>query len=190
MGQARRMSTSFSSVAPRPARWPTPQPNSGASAVFTSAEPSGRGHAAPSFTETSEPPTPSKPSGSAISPSAVKALSTADGSVHPEPGVVDAVESEFDRDTGSLALRARFPNAKGRLKHGGTATVLVKKAIPSALLVPPDNPGALASALDRLDSDRELAASLGRAARALASEYTWEKRARRLEAALEAARPA
>ena len=60
----------------------------------------------------------------------------------------------------------------------------------TALLVPPDNPGALASALDRLDSDRELAASLGRAARALASEYTWEKRARRLEAALEAARPA
>jgi glycosyltransferase involved in cell wall biosynthesis len=60
----------------------------------------------------------------------------------------------------------------------------------TALLVPPDNPAALASALDRLDSDRELAASLGRAARALASEYTWDKRARRLEAALEAARPA
>ena len=60
----------------------------------------------------------------------------------------------------------------------------------TALLVPPDNPAALASALDRLDSDRELAASLGREARALASEYTWDKRARRLEAALEAARPA
>ena len=60
----------------------------------------------------------------------------------------------------------------------------------TALLVPPDNPAALASALDRLDSDRMLAASLGREARALASEYTWDKRARRLEAALEAARPA
>lgn len=63
-------------------------------------------------------------------------LRLADGSVHPEPGVVDAVASEFDRDTGSLALRARFPNAEGRLRHGGTGTVLVKKAIPSALLVP------------------------------------------------------
>lgn len=60
----------------------------------------------------------------------------------------------------------------------------------TALLVAPDNPAALASALDRLDSDPGLAASLGRAARALASEYTWDRRARRLEAALAAARPA
>src|SRR4029453_3063874 len=59
----------------------------------------------------------------------------------------------------------------------------------TALLGAPDNPAALASALDRLDSDPGLAASLGRAARALASEYTWDRRARRLEAALAAARP-
>lgn len=60
----------------------------------------------------------------------------------------------------------------------------------TALLVAPDSPAELAAALDRLESDPELAQSLGRAAHALASEYTWDRRARRLEAALLAARPA
>jgi glycosyltransferase involved in cell wall biosynthesis len=59
----------------------------------------------------------------------------------------------------------------------------------TALLVPPDDPAALAQALERLAGDAALAAALGRAARALASQYTWAQRARRLEAALEAARP-
>jgi len=59
----------------------------------------------------------------------------------------------------------------------------------TALLVPPDDPPALARALERLASDERLAASLGQAAHALSSQYTWSMRARRLEAALEAARP-
>jgi glycosyltransferase involved in cell wall biosynthesis len=59
----------------------------------------------------------------------------------------------------------------------------------TALLVPPDDPAALARALERLAGDATLAATLGRAAHALASHYTWAQRARRLEAALEAARP-
>lgn len=63
-------------------------------------------------------------------------LRLADGSIHPTPGVVDAVESEFHRDTGSLAFRARFPNEGGRLKHGSTGTVLVKTELKSALMVP------------------------------------------------------
>jgi glycosyltransferase involved in cell wall biosynthesis len=60
----------------------------------------------------------------------------------------------------------------------------------TALLVPPDDPPALARALERLAADRGLAGSLGGAAFALASQYTWTERARRLEAALEAAHPA
>jgi glycosyltransferase involved in cell wall biosynthesis len=60
----------------------------------------------------------------------------------------------------------------------------------TALLVPPDDPAALARALERLAGDGPLAASLGRAAHALAAHYTWTERARRLEAALEAAHPA
>lgn len=63
-------------------------------------------------------------------------LRLADGSVHASTGVVDAVESEFDRDTGSLAVRARFLNEDGRLKHGSTGTVIVETELKSALLVP------------------------------------------------------
>lgn len=59
----------------------------------------------------------------------------------------------------------------------------------TALLVPPDDPAALAGALERLAADPDLAEALGRAARDLAASYSWPERARRLEAALEAARP-
>lgn len=57
----------------------------------------------------------------------------------------------------------------------------------TALLVPPDDPEALAAALVRVGSDLALAAALGVAARGLAPEYTWARRAERLEAALEIA---
>ena len=58
----------------------------------------------------------------------------------------------------------------------------------TALLVPPGNPPALAAAIARVVADRRLADALGAAARALAPEYSWARRAERLEAALEAAR--
>jgi glycosyltransferase involved in cell wall biosynthesis len=54
----------------------------------------------------------------------------------------------------------------------------------TALLVPPDDPEALARALARLAADPELAASLAAGARALAPSFTWTARAERLEAAL------
>jgi glycosyltransferase involved in cell wall biosynthesis len=57
----------------------------------------------------------------------------------------------------------------------------------TALLVAPDDPEALAAALVRVGSDLGLAAALGAAARGLAPEYTWARRAERLEAALEIA---
>ncbi|HEX5217499.1 MAG TPA: glycosyltransferase family 4 protein [Vicinamibacterales bacterium] len=57
----------------------------------------------------------------------------------------------------------------------------------TALLVPPGDAGALAAAMTRLAGDPDLSASLGSAARGLAGEYTWERRAERLEPALEAA---
>lgn len=63
-------------------------------------------------------------------------LRLADGSVYSSPGMIDAMESEFDRDTGSIAFRARFPNESGRLKHGSSGTVIVRTDLRSALLVP------------------------------------------------------
>ena len=57
----------------------------------------------------------------------------------------------------------------------------------TALLVPPGDPKALATAMLRLASDTALRTALGAAAAALAPEYAWERRAERLEAVLAAA---
>jgi glycosyltransferase involved in cell wall biosynthesis len=57
----------------------------------------------------------------------------------------------------------------------------------TALLVPPGDPQALASALERLAGDPALSAALSRASRALATNYTWDRRAERVESALAAA---
>ncbi len=59
----------------------------------------------------------------------------------------------------------------------------------TALLVPPGDPRALADAMTRVATDAALASALGAAALALAPEYSWARRAERLERALtEAAR--
>ena len=55
----------------------------------------------------------------------------------------------------------------------------------NALLVPPGDPAAAAAALDRL-REPGLAARLGAAAAALATELTWDKRAEKIEAFLAA----
>ena len=57
----------------------------------------------------------------------------------------------------------------------------------TALLVPPGDEHALASALVELHANPATAASLAGKASALASRYSWDARAERLEAALEAA---
>lgn len=60
----------------------------------------------------------------------------ADGSPLPELGRIDTVESEVSRDTGTLAFRAKFPNARGALKHGSSGKVVLKTPVKNALLVP------------------------------------------------------
>lgn len=57
----------------------------------------------------------------------------------------------------------------------------------TALLVPPGDSAALAAALGRIAGDPLLAGRLADNARALAAQFTWDRRAERLEAALRAA---
>jgi glycosyltransferase involved in cell wall biosynthesis len=57
----------------------------------------------------------------------------------------------------------------------------------TALMVPPDDPEAFGRAFERLAADPLLAQRLGRAARALAPLYTWDRRAERIDDALRAA---
>jgi glycosyltransferase involved in cell wall biosynthesis len=77
---------------------------------------------------------------------------------------------------GRAIVASDLPAIREILNHGETA-----------LLVPAGDHVALASAIERLRGDAALRARLSAAARALAPEYTWDKRAERLEAALEAA---
>ncbi len=64
------------------------------------------------------------------------ALVLANGSAYPHPGYVDTVESEFDKETGNISFRARFPNPDGLLKHGATGKVVVRREDPAAVVVP------------------------------------------------------
>jgi membrane fusion protein, multidrug efflux system len=63
-------------------------------------------------------------------------LKLASGEVYPIPGRIDAVESEFDKATGNIALRARFPNEKHDLKHGSSGKIVVSIRVRDALMVP------------------------------------------------------
>jgi RND family efflux transporter MFP subunit len=51
-------------------------------------------------------------------------------------GKIEMIESEFDRTTGNIAFRARFPNPHAILKHGANGKVIVSKKLKSALLIP------------------------------------------------------
>ena len=44
------------------------------------------------------------------------------------------IESEFDRSTGNIAFRARFPNPDAILKHGSNGKIIVNKQLKNALL--------------------------------------------------------
>ena len=55
----------------------------------------------------------------------------------------------------------------------------------TALLVPPGDPGALAASVQRLASDPSLGPALARAASAAVLDYSWERRAGRIETLLE-----
>lgn len=59
-----------------------------------------------------------------------------DGSTFPAEGHIDAVENEVDRATGSITLRAVFPNAEAILKHGSSAKVILRSHLKQALVVP------------------------------------------------------
>lgn len=59
----------------------------------------------------------------------------------------------------------------------------------AALLVPPNDPAALAAAMHRVLSDADLAARLSRAGRRRAEGFSWERRAERLHRFLESLEP-
>ena len=63
-------------------------------------------------------------------------LTLANGETYPLTGHIETAESEFNPNTGSIALRARFANPDRLLKHGASGKVRVTDQLPAALLLP------------------------------------------------------
>jgi multidrug efflux system membrane fusion protein len=63
-------------------------------------------------------------------------LTLANGDPYPLAGHIETAESEFNPNTGSIALRARFPNPDRLLKHGASGKVRLTSQLPTALLLP------------------------------------------------------
>jgi membrane fusion protein (multidrug efflux system) len=63
-------------------------------------------------------------------------LVLSDGSVYEYPGIVEAMEGDFERGTGSIAFRVRFPNPNGLLKHGATGKIKTFSSLKDIYLIP------------------------------------------------------
>ena len=56
--------------------------------------------------------------------------------LHPFPGKIETAETEVDRNTGNIAIRARFSNPDHLLKHGSSGKIRIMREIKNALLIP------------------------------------------------------
>lgn len=63
-------------------------------------------------------------------------LLLANSQEHKYGGKIETIEGEFDKNTGSIAFRARFPNPAYLLKHGETGRVQLKIDLKNALIIP------------------------------------------------------
>lgn len=63
-------------------------------------------------------------------------LQMANNQVFEYPGIVKAIEADFNNETGNIAFRATFPNPKGLLRHGETGNVLASAVYKNALIIP------------------------------------------------------
>jgi membrane fusion protein (multidrug efflux system) len=63
-------------------------------------------------------------------------LLLADGSLLSSASKVEIVDSAIDPSTGTIALKARFPNPEFLLRHGASAKVLLEQPVKNAMLIP------------------------------------------------------
>jgi membrane fusion protein, multidrug efflux system len=65
-------------------------------------------------------------------------LVLSDDSVYPQVGRIDMVDGQFDKTTGAITLRAKFPNANGLLRSGNTGKVKISIQHSNAIVIPQD----------------------------------------------------
>ncbi len=63
-------------------------------------------------------------------------LKLANGQLFPQPGTIGAIEADFDNETGNIAFRADFPNPDVLLRHGQTGTILARRPVRNAVVIP------------------------------------------------------
>jgi membrane fusion protein (multidrug efflux system) len=63
-------------------------------------------------------------------------LVLANGHKFDQPGKLGAIGATFNNQTGSIPFRADFPNPDGLLRHGQTATVLIRREQDDAIVIP------------------------------------------------------
>ncbi len=63
-------------------------------------------------------------------------LQLSDGSLYGTPGRVESISGVIDTSTGSVQLRAEFPNAEGLLHSGGSGNVLLPATYADCIVVP------------------------------------------------------
>ena len=63
-------------------------------------------------------------------------LHMANGKDFGTPGVIEAIESDFNNETGNIAFRATFQNANRVLRHGETGNIKMPVQHPGSLLIP------------------------------------------------------
>lgn len=63
-------------------------------------------------------------------------LQLADGTMYEFEGKIDAVSGVIDQSTGSVSMRALFPNSKNILRSGGMANVIFPYTIENIIVIP------------------------------------------------------
>jgi membrane fusion protein (multidrug efflux system) len=66
----------------------------------------------------------------------VVSLILPDGTVYPQKGVIDASSGQVNKKTGSINMRATFPNKNNMLRSGNTVTLVLKKKKHGVLIIP------------------------------------------------------
>ena len=63
-------------------------------------------------------------------------LVLADNTVYERPGKIDVIDGQFDKTTGSITVRAKFPNPQGLLRSGNTGKIQLSFQHTNTLIVP------------------------------------------------------
>lgn len=63
-------------------------------------------------------------------------LLLSDGSAYDQKGRIETINGLINTETGSVNIRARFPNPQGIIRSGSSVTVRIPKAIKEGLLIP------------------------------------------------------